>query len=235
MIRSGVTENKKLLYSKLSDKICEYIKENNLQPGDKMPGERKLATEWKVSRATLREAIRELENEGIVQVEVGKGTYVTDYVAGRQISLNLALRNFLELFEVKTVLERYSLEKAIPNIPEEKLDYLEELAIQMNAMAERGIMPKEMDHTFHGFIMECYGNTEMTNMVRNLTEMYESFDDRLYSFFDDKDFDYKNILLQTFPYHLEMVHMMKKRDVQGALENFDKIVELDLTVYSMIE
>ena len=80
MERGGSIENKTLLYSRVADRIYQYIKEESLQPGEKLPGERKLAEEWKVSRSTLREAIRELENEGIVHVEVGKGTFVTDYV-----------------------------------------------------------------------------------------------------------------------------------------------------------
>ena len=165
------TENKRLLYSKLSDKIYQYIKDENLRPGDKLPGERKLAAEWKVSRPSLREAIRELENQGIVHAEVGKGTFVTDYVEGRQFSIHLALKNFLELFEVKTVLERYSLEKAIPNISEERLNQLEDMAVQMNAIASTGIMPKEMDHHFHRYILECYGNQEMTNLAVSYTHL----------------------------------------------------------------
>ena len=230
-----LTENKKLLYSRLADRIYLYIKEKNLQPGDKIPGERKLAAEWKVSRPTLREAIRELENQGVVHVEVGKGTFVTDYVEGRQVSIHLALKNFLELFEIKIVLERYSLEKAIPDMAEERLDQLEEMAIQMNDIAARGIMPKEMDHDFHRLILESYGNYEMTNLVRNMTEMYETFDDELYGYFDDKGFDYQAILLETFPYHLEMVQMMKERNIQGALEKYDNIVALDLEIYGRIE
>ena len=235
MERNGLTENKNLLYSRLADRIYLYIKEKNLQPGDKIPGERKLAAEWKVSRPTLREAIRELENQGVVHVEVGKGTFVTDYVEGRQVSIHLALKNFLELFEIKIVLERYSLEKAIPDMAEERLDQLEEMAIQMNDIAARGIMPKEMDHDFHRLILESYGNYEMTNLVRNMTEMYETFDDELYGYFDDKGFDYQAILLETFPYHLEMVQMMKEWNIQGALEKYDNIVALDLEIYGRIE
>ena len=229
------TENKRLLYSKLSDKIYQYIKDENLRPGDKLPGERKLAADWKVSRPSLREAIRELENQGIVHAEVGKGTFVTDYVEGRQFSIHLALKNFLELFEVKTVLERYSLEKAIPNISEERLNKLEDMAVQMNAIASTGIMPKEMDHHFHRYILECYGNQEMTNLVCNMIEMYETFDDELYGYFKEKDFDYFQILLKTFPYHLEMVQMMKERNVEEALKRYDKIVALDLEIYKRIE
>lgn len=229
------TENKRLLYSKLSDKIYQYIKEENLRPGDKLPGERRLSAEWKVSRPTLREAIRELENQGIVHAEVGKGTFVTDYVEGRQLSIHLALKNFLELFEVKTVLERYSLEKAIPNISEERLIELEDMAVQMNAIASTGIMPKEMDHHFHRYLLECYGNQEMTSLVCNMIEMYETFDDELYGYFEEKDFDYFPILLGTFPYHLEMVQMMKERNVEEALKRYDKIVALDLEIYKRIE
>lgn len=234
MERGELTENKNLLYTKLADRIYRYIKEKKLQPGDKIPGERKLAAEWKVSRPTLREAIRELENQGILHVEVGKGTFVTDYVEGRQVSIRLALKNFLELFEIKIVLERYGLEKAIPNMSEERLNQLEKMAVQMNDIAAKGIIPKEMDHDFHRFIMEAYGNYEMTNLVRNMTEMYETFDDELYGYFDDKDFDYQSILLKTFPYHLEMVQMMKEKNIQGALEKYDNIINLDLEIYGKI-
>lgn len=235
MVYGRETETKKLLYSKLSDRIYQYIKEENLKPGDKLPGERTLAAEWKVSRPTLREAIRELENQGIVHVEVGKGTFVTDYVEGRQVSIHLALKNFLELFEIKTVLERYSLEKAISQISEEKLKELEDMAVQMDAVAARGIMPKEMDHQFHRSIIESYGNQEMTNLVCNMIEMYETFDNELYGYFEDKDFDYFPILLQTFPLHLEMVRMMKERNAKEALKRFDQIVALDLEIYGRIE
>lgn len=60
---------------------------------------------------------------------------------------------------------------------DEMLDQLEQMAVRMNDMAAQGIMPKEMDHQFHRFILECYGNYEMTNLVRNMTVMYETFDD----------------------------------------------------------
>lgn len=232
---NGLSGDKKLLYSKLADQIQHYIKEQKLQPGDKLPGERKLAEEWKVSRATVREAIRELENHGIVSAEVGKGTFVADFAEGRLFSIHLVLKNFLELFEIKTVLERYSLEKAIPDIPVERLDFLEETAVQMNAMAATGFMPKEMDHRFHRYLAESYGNQEMANVISNMIEMYETFDEELYAYFEGQEFDYNVILLQTFPYHLEMVQMMKERNVPEALSIYDKIVELDLKIYGRIE
>lgn len=232
---NGVSENKKLLYSTLASRIHQYIKEKNLKPGHKLPGERKLASEWQVSRPTLREAIRELENQGVVRVEVGKGTFVTDYVESRQINMHLAMENFLELFEIKTVLERYCVEKVTQIIAEEKLDELENLAVQMNEIAEAGVVPLDLDHQFHRGIMKCYGNHEMTKMVMNMIEMYESFNLQLHSYFVEEHFDFQNIMLKTFPYHLEMIRYMRERNVAEVLKMYDTIVELDLKIYRKIE
>ena len=65
--------------------------------------------------------------------------------------------------------------------------------------------------------------------------MYETFDKELYGYFEETGFDYFPILLSTFPYHLEMVCCMKERNVEKALEMFDKIVALDLEIYGRIE
>lgn len=226
---------KRMLYSSLADKIVQYIKEKNLQPGDKLPGERVLASEWNVGRSTIREAIRELEKQGTVCVKVGKGTFVADYVEKRQLSVYLALKNFLDLFEIKTALERYCLEKMIPDITEERLDNLERLASEMCEIARDGIMPKEMDHSFHKYLLESYKNQEMSNMVYNMIEMYESFDDELYGYCKEAGIDYHAILLQTFPYHLKMVQQMRAKDIEGALNSYDSIVELDLRIYRRIK
>ena len=226
--------NNNTLYAVVCDKIRKYIKDNELESGSKLPGERSLSEMMGVSRSTVREAIRELQNEGVVKVKVGKGTFVTDYIEGRRVSLQLAIKNFLELFEIKTVLERYSLEHAIPVIPMEKLEYLDILATNMVEIAATGVMPKEMDHEFHGYIVNCYGNKEMKKLVINMIKMYETFDDEVYSHFDAIKYDYMSELLKTFPYHLEMVKRMKKRDVIGALEMYDKVVELDVRLYKRI-
>lgn len=57
-------------------KIIEYINENKLKPGDKLPSEIDLAKMFNVSRVTLREAITQLAQEGIVYKKQGKGTFI---------------------------------------------------------------------------------------------------------------------------------------------------------------
>ena len=69
----------------LSQKTAEILKkrifdEKTLVPGDKLPNENELSSELGVSRATLREAIRILVNDGILTVYRGKGTFVSSKV-----------------------------------------------------------------------------------------------------------------------------------------------------------
>ncbi|NMP32072.1 pyruvate dehydrogenase complex transcriptional repressor PdhR [Thalassotalea sp. M1531] len=67
---------------KLSDVILsqleQMIVEGSLVPGQKLPPERELATQFEVSRPSLREAIQKLEAKGLVTRKQGGGTFVTE-------------------------------------------------------------------------------------------------------------------------------------------------------------
>ncbi len=59
--------------------ICQLIRQGLFRPGDRLPPERELSEQLKVSRASLREALRALEISGIVEARHGGGTYVRDF------------------------------------------------------------------------------------------------------------------------------------------------------------
>ena len=60
-------------------RIKEYILENQLQPGDKLPTEEQLATQLQVGRSAIRETFRRLEALGIVESHQGYGRVVRDF------------------------------------------------------------------------------------------------------------------------------------------------------------
>jgi GntR family transcriptional repressor for pyruvate dehydrogenase complex len=66
------------LHNQIADRVEEMIANKQLQPGTQLPSERELAKSIGVNRATIREAIRVLEQRGLVQMRSGSGTYVTD-------------------------------------------------------------------------------------------------------------------------------------------------------------
>ncbi|QIB33949.1 GntR family transcriptional regulator [Ancylobacter pratisalsi] len=98
----------------------------------------KLAAELGVSRVPLREAIRQLEAEGLVVSELHKGTVVS----------SLSLQEIEELFEIRARLETWLFEVAIPNMTE--ADFALAESITEEAMA-RGDVESwgELNWRFH--------------------------------------------------------------------------------------
>lgn len=71
--------NRKLhvpLYIQLKDRLLEMIQSEHYQLGDVIPSEPELMKTYSVGRATVREAINALVNEGLLEKQQGKGTYI---------------------------------------------------------------------------------------------------------------------------------------------------------------
>ncbi|MBN1646824.1 MAG: GntR family transcriptional regulator [Spirochaetales bacterium] len=62
-------------YLQVSDQLVSYFRENNFMPGDKLPTEHKLIEVFSVSRTTIRNALRILENNGLISRNQGSGTF----------------------------------------------------------------------------------------------------------------------------------------------------------------
>jgi len=64
------------VYIRIRDYLINAINENRYGPGDRMPTERHLAEQFKVSRAITRRALADLEAKGLILRRVGRGTFV---------------------------------------------------------------------------------------------------------------------------------------------------------------
>lgn len=69
----------KKLYLQVYDEIKKYIKDNDLQPGDKLPTEMEMCSMLGVSRNVLREAIKSLEITGVVNSTPGVGIVIREF------------------------------------------------------------------------------------------------------------------------------------------------------------
>lgn len=65
------------LYVQVKSALLEYIRENNLKENDQLPSERELGELFKVNRLTVRKALDELAQLGVVFRQPGKGTYIS--------------------------------------------------------------------------------------------------------------------------------------------------------------
>ncbi len=64
----------------VTERLRTLILTHQVRPGDKLPPERKLAETLGVNRATLREAMKNLEQAGLIHIRQGDGTRVLDFV-----------------------------------------------------------------------------------------------------------------------------------------------------------
>ncbi|MDQ2756350.1 MAG: GntR family transcriptional regulator [Actinomycetota bacterium] len=64
----------------LADALRKRIRSGEWAPGERLPTEAELVTRYGVSRATVRQSIKDLEGQGLVIVRRGLGTFMTDHV-----------------------------------------------------------------------------------------------------------------------------------------------------------
>jgi GntR family transcriptional repressor for pyruvate dehydrogenase complex len=149
------------------DQIRNAIFEGRLKPGDKLPSERELIVKFKVSKATLREALRSLEVLGFLEIRKGVsgGPFVTevDMTKARDSFTNFLLFKNLslkDLSEVRLLLEPYIVEKATLTITKEDLSRLEKLIKDSEHAIKNGIAleSRKDEIEFHRIIASITGN-----------------------------------------------------------------------------
>ena len=108
MTGSGPVVRKKT-YELVADRLTAEIGERRLRPGDALPTERQLTQEYRIGRSSVREALRMLESQGLIESR-GSGMFVVaEFRNPLDQSLHLLLSldesNLRELYEMRKLLE----------------------------------------------------------------------------------------------------------------------------------
>ena len=146
---------------------ARIVAEKRLRPGDKLPNEVELSRQLGVSRATLREAIRTLTAQGVLEVRRGKGTFVAsraaeDFGFSRLERVRGQLR---DLFELRSIFEPQAARLACRRAgPEELADILEKGAA-VERCIRAGQDRTEADRDFHAAIVRAAHNEFMVRLL----------------------------------------------------------------------
>lgn len=79
----------------VSEQIREAIMKGDLAPGDQLPPETELVEMFGVSRGTLRESLRMLEEQGLIIRQHGKGTFVRSRPILKNLSVNYGITDMI--------------------------------------------------------------------------------------------------------------------------------------------
>ena len=166
--------------SRLSDRIADSILsmivvEKRFLPGDKLPNENILSQELNVSRTTLREAIRILVTEGILEIQRGKGTFVReDFKSANPEGLSALssakvkakdLRCLKDLYEMRLIFEPEAAYYAALRATDEEIQRI----LTLGAEIEKRIRQKEdrtqVEQAFHKSIARATHNEFMNQLM----------------------------------------------------------------------
>lgn len=150
--------------------IKELLVSGALQPGDKLPPERKLSEQLGVGRTHVREALRRLEFYGILRTRPQSGTFVASIginALENLISdvLQIEAPSFVSLVETRVLLEVASVELACERRTEEDIAKLEQSLESYLDRARLGVKAVEEDLMFHLAIADASKNRALKSLL----------------------------------------------------------------------
>ncbi len=128
--------------------------------GQRLPAERTLAEHYGASRTTVREALAQLEADGLVIRKVGSGTFV-NWPTGRFSGDIANVTSPLELMEVREAIEPHLAKMAVVHASANDLDLLEETLLELEACNGDQAAFASADERFHLALAEATSNPLM--------------------------------------------------------------------------
>lgn len=156
------------------DEIIKAVKKGLWQPGSRIPSEKELASAFSVSRNSIREAVKTLNNSGILESRPGQGTFLSED-ALRKISLSELLENgyrdatLQEITEIRILLESQSAFWTAKRASERELDELREILQRCRDSRDRDLESQDQAHfAFHDAIVRLSKNSFAIRLLSSI-------------------------------------------------------------------
>lgn len=186
-----------------SDRAVEALRQRILS-GEYAPGERLgevgLAETLGVSRTPVREALRRLSAEGLVDITTNKGARVVEYPR----------RDLDHIFQIRAHVEGLASRTAAETASPADIDRLEQIATDLKAHAEAGRLDDvyRLNAEYHSMLNGLAGSTVLVGTVGSL--IHASVLLRTLHSFDDA------AMRRSVNHHLEIVAALRARDPDWA-------------------
>ena len=160
------------LYRQIAEQIRGLITSGEYVVGARLPPERDLAKQLRVSRPSVREALIALEVEGLVEVRVGSGIYVhaAAGLGGSYAANGGHHAGPFDLIRARKAIEGECAALAAKEGKRPQLIQIGEALKQMEDDAQKMAQPLEADRLFHLRIAEATNNVALVCVVKDLWE-----------------------------------------------------------------
>jgi len=201
------------LYRQIAEQLRALIRSGEYPVGSRLPPERDLAQQMKVSRPSVREALIALEVEGLVEVRMGSGIYVIAPDAGLSAPRVDSELSPFEIIRARQLIEceLAALAAASPDAGE-IAQGLRDAVLLMEADIERELMPIRGDRLFHVRVAEACDNGALLRVV---IELYDERNNPLFERLG-RHFERVATWRQAVAEHRAVVSAIAARDPAGA-------------------
>ena len=208
--------------------IKEMIMSGEYKIGEKLPTEMKLCDQMSVSRTCVREAIRDLQAVGYVEIRPGKGAFVADYQKSSDNSslwYDVEGVKFYDFMEVRMAIETLSVRLAVERATDKQIRELREIHTSFVEATEKRDMLKMimLDELFHTKIITFTNNQLLININKQLLERF-----RIYR---GDSFTNKMVYKNAVEPHERILLCFEMRNPSSAVEEMRK--HLNITTQDM--
>lgn len=179
-----VAAGSQLLSRVVAERLEDYVLRRGCQPGDKLPSERELGELFGVSRTVLREAVKLLNQKGLVQSSVGRGLYVAEPNGGTLASsidtlLQLKQGRVDHILEVRAALEDLSARAAAERATEQDIAAMRVALEEMDRLLEQPVLFIRSDLTFHLALARATHNPLLLALVEPTMTLMQHIRERM--------------------------------------------------------
>lgn len=164
------------IYQEIVRQVKQMIAEGRLKSGDRLPPERDLADKFRVSRTSVREALRALESLGLIEIRPGEGTFVREVSVEALIEpLALVMASqreaIHELFEARRLLEPAVAALAAGRATPEEIHEMERILEEQAREVAAGKTGVVQDAAFHAAIGTAAHNRAITRIAHAVMDL----------------------------------------------------------------
>jgi len=156
----------------ITARLRRAIESGVFADGDQLPPERQLATAFGAARSTIRKALDQLEESGLVVRRVGAGTFV-NYAGPLQNPIDdmADLISPLQLIEARLAVEPYMTRLAAINAPARDLDRMAEILDELEACGGDKDLFTRWDAEFHAVLARCSRNPLLAHLYQQINDV----------------------------------------------------------------
>ena len=198
-IQVAMEEDGRLLSARIADEIRSAVLSGEMRPGMRIRQEL-LAAKYGASRIPVREALKQLENEGLVVLAPNRGAWIADVNSEESI----------EVYKIREVVEPLAIFESIPHLTDADIAALDAMIneLERTTTLERYL---QLDREFH---LRTYSRARMPQLQAMVERFWNSTQHFRRQFV--KETFAKNGLPFSDPQHLLLMDMIRSRDAEGA-------------------